>query len=313
MYAVVWTINSHYASDSTKPLSIVHFATRDRSRGVHNDLIDEVLGLASGAGRIKFLLEGERIEEMVTLPTENVDEAVPLEPANSLNMQKTAIWLLDSIWAYYRLERRLLQPDGSFKRNGFYCIVYTGSEHGRLDTIKLIFRRLFAIYVINVNVFLEDRTTGEVKVYNYYPYRSLRCQSSQPVHYATFQGGLGTPPLMLVDNRTLFFDYKLDNMHGCPLVTVTLEHQPFVMFENDPSSPGGRRIHGIEGMLYRLLAERMNFTIQLVEQTDQDRGLVLQNGTITGAMREVSIINVNISDYLLTSGVNYSYIVTILV
>lgn len=190
MYALVWTINGHYASDSSKPLTIIQLATRDRSRGLHNDLIDDVLGLASGAGRIKFLLEGERIDEMVTTPVTLRTDAVPLEPANSINMQTTAIWLLDSIWAYYRLERRLVQLDGAFKRNGFYCIVYTGQEQDRLETIRLIFRRLFAIYVINVNVFLEDHQTGQVHVYNYYPYRSKLCQSSLPVHYATFQVGL---------------------------------------------------------------------------------------------------------------------------
>ncbi|KAL7745065.1 hypothetical protein ACLKA6_008130 [Drosophila palustris] len=289
MYALVWTINSHYASDSTKPLTIVQLATRDESRGIHNDLIDDVLGLASSASRIKFLLEGERLDETAesVVPLTVNTESVAVEPARTIHMQTTAIWLLDSIWAYYRLERRLVLVDGSFKRNGYYCIVYTGQERDRLDTIKLIFRRLFAIYVINVNVFVENRQTGQVQVYSYYPYRSQRCQSSQPVHYATFYGGLGTAPQIHVDNHTLFFDHKLDDMHGCPLVIVTMQHRPFVIIENDDNAPNGRRMHGIEGMLFYLLAERMNFSIQIIEQTDHDRGIVLPNGTITGAMRRI--------------------------
>ncbi|KAH8387851.1 hypothetical protein KR093_009877 [Drosophila rubida] len=279
MYAVVWTINSHYAVDSSKPLTILNFATWDTSRSLHNDLIDAVLQLASRANRIKFLLEGERVDA-----APKVD--APLAPANALNMQTTAIWLLDSIWAYYRLERRLLQTNGAFKRNGYYCIVYTGAEESRLDTIRLIFQHLFAIYVINVNVFLMDRSTGAtaVQVYNYYPYRALRCQSSQPMHYASFSGGLGAQPQIHVPNRTLFFDDKLDNMHGCPLRIATFQNRPFVIIEPPLVKGGPRRLHGIEGMLIVLLAERMNFAIELLLQPTQDRGVVYPNGTITGAM-----------------------------
>ncbi|KAH8270696.1 hypothetical protein KR044_006650 [Drosophila immigrans] len=297
MYAVVWTINSHYAIDSSKPLTILNFATWDTSRGLHNDLIDAVLRLASGANRIKFLLEGERVD------AHQEDDAVqpPLAPSNALNMQTTAIWLVDSIWAYYRLERRLLQSNGAFKRNGYYCIVYTGEEEARLDTIRLIFQRLFAIYVINVNVFLMERspdskTTGQVQVYNYYPYRELRCQSSLPMHYASFQGGLGSQPQIHVPNRTLFFDDKLDNMHSCPLRIVTFQHRPFVIIERPAANVGGPpRLHGIEGMLITLLAERMNFAIELIEQSAKDRGVVYPNGTITGAMRMIVEGSVNLT------------------
>ncbi|XP_062139833.1 uncharacterized protein LOC133848340 [Drosophila sulfurigaster albostrigata] len=294
MYAVVWTINSHYAIDSSKPLTILNFATWETSRGRHNDLIDAVLRLASSANRIKFLLEGERVDAQ-----QQVDAVQPpLAPANALNMQTTAIWLLDSVWAYYRLERRLLQTDGAFKRNGYYCIVYTGEEEERLDTIRMIFKRLFAIYVINVNVFIMDRstasTTAQVHVYNYYPYRELRCQSSLPIHYASFMGGLGVPPRFLLPNRTLFFDDKLDNMHGCPLRIVTFQHRPFVIIE-PPAADGQRQLLGIEGELIALLAERMNFAIELLEQPAKDRGSVYPNGSVSGAMGMIVEGSVNLT------------------
>lgn len=288
MYAIVWTINSHYASDSTKPLSIVHFATLDTSRGFHNDLIDAVLRLASSAGRTKFLLESERIANNET------DEAAgggggadqPEDYSGGLNTQTTAIWLVDSWRAYKRLERRLLRPDNrtsTFKRNGYYCLIYTGQESGRLETIRRIFSRLLAIYVINVNVFLSQSQTGTVQVYNYYPYRSHLCQSAQPVHYATFPGSLGAAPQILLEDRTLFFDDKLDNMHGCELVVVTFTQRPYVIIGEDKS------VRGIEGLLFQLLQERMNFSTRLLIEKDHNRGVMLSNGSLTGAMRLVSL------------------------
>ncbi|XP_064539700.1 uncharacterized protein Ir7c [Drosophila montana] len=283
MYAVVWTINSHYASDSSKPLSIMHFATRDSSRALHNDLIDSVLRLASGAGRIKFLLEHERIDGDDEPPAGTAHTGL----ASGFVGRDIAILLLDSWRAYMRLERHLLQPGSFFKRNGFYCIVYTGRETGRLRTIGEIFKRLLAIYVINVNVLLVGRQTGTVRVYNYYPYRPHRCQSSEPVHYATFQGGLGAPPIIHVENSDQFFDAKVHDMHGCQLVTATFESRPFVMINDDSSQPDDQRIYGIEGMIYRLLAERMNFGIKIVKEPNSDRGELLPNGTITGAMKMI--------------------------
>lgn len=285
MYAVVWTINSHYASDSTKPLTIVNFATFDSSRGIHNDLLDAVLRLASSAGRIKFLLEGERIADN---ETDAIDPGVGAggNYDGGLNTQTTAIWLLDSWRAYKRLERRLLQPDSgtsTFKRNGYYCLLYTGMEPSRLGTIKRIFGRLFAIYVINVNVFLLQLETGMVQVYNYYPYRPHLCQSAQPVHYATFPGSIGAAPQIRAEDRTLFFDDKLDNMHGCELVVVTFQQRPYVIID------AGESLRGIEGMLFQLLEERMNFSTRLLIEKDFNRGIALSNGSLTGAMRMVSM------------------------
>ncbi|ALC49725.1 Ir7c [Drosophila busckii] len=282
MYAMVWTINRHYASDSSNPLTIAQFATWETSRSYHNDLIDAALQLASGAARIKFLTEGERLDES------HADEEPEPAPLSGLNGRDTAIWLLDSLRAYKRLERHLLLPRSWYKRNGFYCIVYTGAERGRIQTIKEIFRRLLDIYVINVNVFLVERLNGTVQVFNYYPYQPHRCQSHQPVHYATFEGSLGTDPTLHAPYRWRFFDTKLDDMHGCELITVTFEHRPFVMIDRSPTElTDGERLHGIEGMIFRLMAERMNFTIKLIEQVDHDRGVVLPNGTTTGAMSKI--------------------------
>jgi len=76
-------------------------------------------------------------------------------------------------------------------------------------------------------------------------------------------------------------------MHGCEMVVATFEHRPYVIIEDDPKTPGGRSIHGIEGLIFRSLAERMNFTIKLVEQKDKNRGEILPDGNFTGILKMV--------------------------
>ncbi|EDW05900.1 uncharacterized protein LOC6585427 [Drosophila mojavensis] len=295
IYAVVWTINSHYASDSSKPLSIMNFARRESSRDLHNDLTDAVLRLASAAGRIKFLLQNEGI-----VTDESLAEDAPQAPPSGVLGRDTGLFLLDSWATYLRLERHLMQPGSFYKRNGYYCIVYTGEETGRLSVIYKIFQRLLAIYVINVNVLLANRQNGTIQVYNYYPYRPHRCQSSEPVHYATFQGSLGAPPIFHLENSVRFFDSKVDDMHGCKLVTVTFQHRPFVIIDDSSNLTDVQRLLGIEGRIYQLLAERMNFAVTLVKEPNGDRGIVHPNGTLTGAMKMIvdGLANITFVSYM---------------
>ncbi|XP_030379258.1 uncharacterized protein LOC115627657 [Scaptodrosophila lebanonensis] len=285
IYAIVWAINNNYGRYTTLPLNIAQFATSDESSGYQNDLIDAVLRLSGGASgtdtKIKFLLEGTRI----SADTNNMDQNSEHLGTNNLpSAQNAAIWFLDSLRAYGHLEHRVLQQNHRlpYNRNGYFCIVYTGPERGHLAALKQMFHRLFAIYVINVNVFLSKR--GIVYLYTYYPYGPQRCQSSMPVFYASFQGvrdqshfDLGKP----------FFPNKLDSMHGCKVVTVTFEHRPYVIIEATDSEPSGWRLRGMEGMLFNLLAEKMNFSIKLVAQPDKDRGIAYANGTITGATKMI--------------------------
>ncbi|XP_034672140.1 uncharacterized protein LOC117903812 [Drosophila subobscura] len=274
VYAIVWAIDHYYGQSTSTALALVQFATSAGSRGYHNDLIDATLDRASGAGKIQFLLEDERMDM-----TENLDE---LPPPSGVTGRPSAIWFLDSLRAYIRLERYLLQPGSAYKRNGYFIIVYTGREAQPLETIKIMFRRLLNIYVLNVNVFLTRR--GIVQMYTYYPYGPHRCQSSLPVYYGSFQGVPSTAEFGL---RRKLFPSKLTNMHGCELIAVTFEHRPYVRIDDDANSPNGRRLHGIEGMIFNSLAERMNFTINLVERQDKDRGQIMPNGSVTGILQMI--------------------------
>nr|XP_016946098.1 uncharacterized protein LOC108021806 [Drosophila suzukii]XP_036677205.1 uncharacterized protein LOC108021806 [Drosophila suzukii] len=273
VYALVWAIDNFYGRATSTPLAVVQFATSRESRDIHNDLIDAALVRSSKTGRIQFLLEDDRLE----LTETNAE----LPPPSGLTGRPMAIWFLDSLRSYFRLEMYLNQPGSSYKRNGYFVVVYTGLEEQPMESVKIMFRRLLNMYVLNVNVFLQR--DGTVQLYTYYPYGPHRCQSSLPVYYTAFQD-LPAPATGYGLTKPLF-PSKLVNLYGCELVAVTFEHQPYVIIEDDPKIPGGRIMRGIEGMIFRSLAERMNFTIKMVERKDKDRGEILPDGNYTGILK----------------------------
>ncbi|EDW82674.1 uncharacterized protein Dwil_GK25009 [Drosophila willistoni] len=264
--ALVWAINGHFGRSSSLPLTLAQFSSRQANRNYHNDLIDATLSQASSEGKIKFLLDNLSNLEADTDMDTDAETASSLSGIGGL---ETAIWFIDSLHSYYHLERNLLEASSSYKRNGYFIIVYTGGESGRLVTIREIFKRLFFIYVLNVSVFLLSRQ-GYVEMYTYFPYGPEVCCSALPVHYATF------PPTTM---DTILFPNKLRNLYGCELIAVTFENRPFVFIDSD------QKLQGIEGMLFNTLADHMNFTIKIIVEMQKERGIVLPNGTATGALK----------------------------
>ncbi|KMZ08645.1 uncharacterized protein LOC6725393 [Drosophila simulans] len=283
VYALVWAIDNYYGMATSTPLAVVQFPTSRESRRLHNDLIDAALGRSSGTGRIQFLLEDDRVGMTET------DTDPP--PPSGLTGRPIAIWFLDSLRSYFRLEMYLNQLGSPYKRNGFFLVVYTGLEDQPMESLKIMFRRLLNMYVLNVNVFLQRDET--VHLYTYYPYGPHHCQSSLPVYYTAFQD-LPAPATGFGLTKPLF-PSKLANMHGCELVVATFEHRPYVIIEDDPKTPGGRSIRGIEGLIFRSLAERMNFTIKIVERKDKNRGEILPDGNFTGILKMMVDGEVNLT------------------
>ncbi|EDX02338.1 uncharacterized protein LOC6525395 [Drosophila yakuba] len=284
VYALVWAIDNYYGMATSTPLAVVQFPTSRESRRLHNDMIDAALFRSSATGRIQFLLEDDRVEMTEQNNTE-------LPPPSGLTGRPIAIWFLDSLRSYFRLEMYLNQLGSPYKRNGFFLVVYTGLEEQPVESLKIMFRRLLNIYVINVIVFLQRDDT--VHLYTYYPYGPHHCQSSLPVYYTAFQD-LPAPATGFGLTKPLF-PSKLGNLHGCQLVVATFEHRPYVHIEDDPKTPGGRIILGIEGLIFRSLAERMNFTVKLLERQDKNRGEILPDGNVTGILKMMVDGEVNLT------------------
>lgn len=193
----------------------------------------------------------------------------------------------NNINCYFRkFERDLIDPKQHYHRSGYFVLVYTGLEADRLSNIKEMFRRLFNIYVTNVNVMLM---VGKYPyLYTYFPFAPNKCHSSSPGYFASFKGIEKNANFTLGKN---LFPTKVKNMHGCSLSVITWTYLPYIVVEQDEKTGELISLHGIEGSVISLLAERMNFTIKIKEPKAKDRGDIYPNGTATGATKMVRNIS----------------------
>lgn len=169
-----------------------------------------------------------------------------------------------------------------YHRSGYFLIVYTGIEVERLANIKEIFRRLFGIYVTNIHVMIM---VGKYPyLYTYFPFAPSKCHSSQPEYFDSFRGIEKDSNFTL---RKKLFPPKMSNMHRCQLTVITWTYLPYIIVERDEKTGALLSLRGIEGSLISLLAERMNFTIKIIEPASKDRGDISPNGTATGVAKMV--------------------------
>ncbi|XP_037932776.1 uncharacterized protein LOC119667545 [Teleopsis dalmanni] len=286
--STVWIIVNSYAKSTTSSISFGQFASNDKSYFYHNDLIEEILKRANqheNGMSIKFFIGDGNVYEINDDGNETESNHLLTEEElfmyNFRNKDK-GIWLIDSLKAFNQLEDTLQRTHNYFQRNGLFTIIYTGSELERYRNIRKMFRRLFYIYVTNINILILTKKT--VEVYTYFPFNSKVCHSSVPELYVTFEGILERENFRLPKK---YFPDKLLNMHGCQLVVTTWHDPPFVFIDYFNKSGNILRIHGIEGNLLTFIAEKLNFTIRILEPPERDHGVVTENGTVTGAMKMI--------------------------
>ncbi|XP_073832587.1 uncharacterized protein isoform X3 [Musca autumnalis] len=277
--ATVWLVKNDFAVYTVSSITIGQYSSSLRSRYIQNELIDRVLrDTMNPYGIIKYLVEGE------TRPHEEVDNSMSDEESKKrflkfYSNREKSIWFLDSLMAYMEFEQTLLKDNGGYHRNGFFFIIYTGFEPERLTTIRTIFRRLFDLYVVNVNVIM---VVGKYAyVYTYYPFTKRKCHSPQPEFVFSFRGIESNPKFKIEKG---LFPSKIENMNGCPLSIATLDYPPFILVNRDQRTGAVKSIGGIEGSVLAFLSQRMNFSMQIKQPDPLETGDIYPNGTATGAL-----------------------------
>lgn len=182
-----------------------------------------------------------------------------------------------------KFEKNLLNPNNYIHRNGYFLLVYTGSQSDRLKSIEEIFKRLFHLYVINVNVLLMVGKYAQI--YTYFPFTPRKCHSSDAEFHISFRG-IETSSNYTIDKT--IFPGKVDNMYGCGMTILTWTYAPYVKVERDDNG-NFLSLHGVEGSVISYLSQLMNFTIEIIEPTIKEAGEIFPNGTITGAIEKVSL------------------------
>lgn len=174
---------------------------------------------------------------------------------------------LESFWSVFKL----FSPN-YFDYQGFYLILLITTSDEQYQIMANIFEFLWAEYIINVNIiWLAPQNDNEAFLYTYFPYTSFYCGKAVPIQLNQFRFGNWL-------HAGDFFPDKVSNLHGCPLTVATVSSPPFMILEK--MSDDVTRTNGIDGVLLRVLSQRMNFSVMVSRHESQ--GEVYSNGTSNG-------------------------------
>lgn len=139
-----------------------------------------------------------------------------------------------------------------FNLNGLYLIVLTDNNMANATTaIRRILNDCWSLQITKVNVLIPMQNNNGVHLYTYYPFNADFCEQVRPILYNSYTNGRFV-------ERKPHFPQKFSNLHRCPLRVSTFELAPHMML----TDLGNGTIYpdGIEGIVLRVLSQRMNFT-----------------------------------------------------
>lgn len=165
-----------------------------------------------------------------------------------------------------------------FDYQGFYLIALTNYTYQQYQIMTQMFENLWAEFIVNVNViWLAPENSNEAIMYTYFPYTPFFCGKAFPIKINQFYFG------KWLHGHSHFFRDKIANLYGCPLKVATVDTPPFMMLKRDQNN--SLLPDGIDGVLLRVLSQRMNFTIDL-EQVDS-QGSIDVYGNSSGDVNEL--------------------------
>lgn len=192
-------------------------------------------------------------------------------------------------------EERLNKNTPLFDYKGFFLVVLTSISCNatQFSIMEKIFERSWYLYSLNVNVITDTSTiySHEAKMHTYFPYSPNKCDALEPILINQYVSGH-----FMIENQIVMFPDKLYNMHGCPVYLATFHFPPFIYLSlsNDAMNP--HDLTGIEGLMLKLMAKRLNFKIVVRVPADNMKwGNRLPNKTMTGAMKMIIEGDANIT------------------
>ncbi|KFB41840.1 AGAP013520-PA-like protein [Anopheles sinensis] len=168
----------------------------------------------------------------------------------------------------------------SYRRNdysGRYLLVMTGGCTN-VQTLRNIFSELWKLNIVHVNVLVKYQNTS-VEVYTYQPYTPKHCGTPSVKLVARFNEDCQRD----VRDVDLYPQHRLNNFHNCTLQVGTFEAKPYTILERKVD--GFVEISGLEGNLVQLLAQRLQFRINVTEPPNRMQwGTIGPKGNSTGTM-----------------------------
>lgn len=146
-----------------------------------------------------------------------------------------------------------------------------------VNHLRLILRQCWSRHITKVVVLCRSNTSNprDISIFTYFPYTdSEPCETIHPVQIAT------SDTVAFKINH--LFTIKTDNLHQCPLVLATFHNAPYMMMKRELN--GKYSVYGFEGSIFNTMASRMNFTPIVLPPNPLERGLIYDNGTVTGCL-----------------------------
>lgn len=186
------------------------------------------------------------------------------------------IFFVSNYETFYQIYEKM-NPE-EFHYPGYYLIVLTKFKKNFGDDVSSILSDCWSQNIINVNILLHpDEMNNEAQMLTYNPFQSNSCGKSR--YYLL---NIYKDKSFAWDNG--YYPDKDQNMHKCPVKVAVFETPPYMLLYE--LGDGTYYPDGVDGIVLRLLSQRMNFTIDFVVPED-GKGAILSNGTLTGAIKSV--------------------------
>lgn len=158
-----------------------------------------------------------------------------------------------------------------------------------LEILNLFHEKL----ILNVNIITKALEHPSISiVYSYHPYLPNSCGRPKLIIHNKYKNGA------FLQQSKGVFSPKLSNLHECPLKVATFNISRFLKvvptddsFDESIGGQAGYKLVGFEGKLINILAEILNFTIDIVIP-EEKWGEIYPNGTYTGASKLVSDLEI---------------------
>lgn len=160
-----------------------------------------------------------------------------------------------------------------FRMSGLYMFVLID---GRIAEIEEIFKILWKLQIVNVNIMLEE-DDERIVIVSYSPFNSVKCGETKPRIVNEFVDGKFSSDV----SQMISYNY-LKNLYGCPVRVATSNNsEPYIFAEK--LANGSYNLYGRDINLINALSKALNFKIDYVFVGDE--GTLSENGTATGCLK----------------------------
>ncbi|EDV34310.2 uncharacterized protein Dana_GF21243 [Drosophila ananassae] len=185
----------------------------------------------------------------------NVEPDVPWRPVPG--RRHFNVIFTDSFAAFSEIRMEYYAREYNY--NEHYFIFLQARDRLLQGEMRQIFDYCWRYHLIHCSIQVQ-KSNGDILFYSYYPFGEQGCRDMEPQLINRYNGSMLVEPEL--------FPRKLRNFFGCPLRCALWHAPPFLrLYDHQTEEEEQQRPYvggGYEGRLLLALAEKMNFTIDVL-------------------------------------------------